>query len=193
MKSLSRFIANTISGGLLFMLPVTLLIMLLGKANTYVSKISEPLAKQINNYSLVGFDNRKLLAILLMILICFLSGLAFKTKTVKKLISGIEKNIFCYVPGYAMLKAIVSDAVGGGEDHNMSSVLVQEGEGWLIGFLVEENTDFCTVFFPDAPRHDAGEVRIVPKDTVKKIPVPTNKVAQSLKNYGKGIIGWIEK
>jgi uncharacterized membrane protein len=193
MKTLSRFIANTISGGLLFMLPVTLLIMLLGKANTYVSILSEPLAELINSYSHVGLESRKLLAVFLMILICFLSGLAFKTETVKKWISGLEKNVFCFIPGYAMMKAIVAGIAGGTEEHNMTSVLVQDGESWLIGFLVEESNDYCTVFFPEAPRHDSGEVRVVPKKTVKKIPIPTNKVAQSLKNFGKGVIGWIEK
>lgn len=193
MKTLSRFIANTISGGILFMLPVTLLIILFEKANTYVSIISEPLAKQVNSFSLIGLDSRKLFAIFLMILICFLSGLAFKTQTVKNWISGLEKNVFCYIPGYAMMKAIVSGIVGGTEEHNMTSVLVQDGESWLIGFLVEENNDYCTVFFPEAPRHDSGEVRVVPKTTVKKIPIPTNKVTQSLKNFGKGVISWIEK
>jgi hypothetical protein len=61
----------------------------------------------------------------------------------------------------------------------------------MLGKLVEK-AGLCTVFVADAPRHDAGEVLIFPSELVKQINVPNNKVIQSLKNYGKGAIDWVE-
>jgi uncharacterized membrane protein len=92
-----------------------------------------------------------------------------------------------------MLKSVIVDAVGADVENNMSSVLVQEGDGWLIGFLVEENEAFCTVFLPGAPKPNSGRVKIFPATSVKKIDVPTNELAQSIKNYGKEALTWIKK
>jgi uncharacterized membrane protein len=192
MKSIFKFIANTLTGGILIMLPLVLIFVLFGKADTYIMKISEPLSKRLPDIFL-GFDGSKLLAILSLILICFLFGLAFQSSFIRKWVGKLEENVLCYVPGYSMIKSFIVDAIGADVENSMSSVLVQEGDGWIIGLLVEENEAFCTVFLPGAPKPNSGRVKIVPAATVRKIDVLTNEVAQSIKNYGKDALSWIEK
>jgi uncharacterized membrane protein len=192
MKSISRFIVNTLTGGILFLIPLVMLIMLFTTANNYILKISAPLARLLPDRFL-GLDGSRLLAITLLILFCFLGGLAIKTKKVTQLISKLENSIFCYVPGYAMIKAIASDAVGAEVSHKSVAVFVADGDNWSLGFLVEENGSFATVFFPEAPNHESGEIRIVPIHAIRKIDVPIHKIAQSFKNYGKGTLNWLDK
>lgn len=192
MKSLSRFVINTLTGGILFLIPIVLLIILFTTANNYILKISEPLASMLPDRFL-GLDGSRLLAIALLILFCFLGGLAIKTSFITNFIAKLEEAIFCYVPGYSMIKAIASDAVGAETSHKAVAVFVEDGANWSLGFLIEENKEFCTIFFPEAPKHDSGEIRIVPIQTVQKIEVPTHKVAQSFKNYGKGALSWLQK
>ena len=91
-----------------------------------------------------------------------------------------------------MIKSIAADAVGQRGDQGLRSVLVQDGDAWNIGFLVEEGEGMCTIFFPEAPRHDSGEVKIVPSSRVRKLDVPVNIVAKSLKSYGKGALAWMK-
>jgi uncharacterized membrane protein len=192
MKSISRFIVNTLTGGILFLIPLVMLIMLFTTANNYILKISAPLARLLPDRFL-GLDGSRLLAIALLILFCFLGGLAIKTKKVTHLISKLEDSIFCYVPGYAMFKAIASDAVGAEVSHKSVPVFVADGDNWSLGFLVEENDSFATVFFPEAPNHESGEIRIVTIHAIRKIDVPIHKIAQSFKNYGKGTLNWLDK
>jgi uncharacterized membrane protein len=192
MQSIFRFIANTLSGGILIMLPLILLIVLFGKVNTYLQKIAEPIAKKLPDLFL-GFDGSKIIALVLLILICFFCGLTFRSELIRKWVGRIEENVLCYIPGYTMLKSVVVDAIGADVENKMTSVLVKEGDGWLIGFLVEENDEFCTVFLPGAPKPNMGRVKIFPASTIKKIGVSNNEVALSIKNYGKNALYWMKK
>ena len=151
MKALYRFIVNTFTGGILFLLPVTLLIMILAKINGFMLTISEPLAKRLPDV-FFGFDGSRLLAILLIVFICFLGGLAFKARLVRGLIGKLEGKVLSHIPGYAMFKSLAADTVGAENEENLKSVLVQDGDCWVIGFLIEEENGYCTIFFPGAPK-----------------------------------------
>ena len=97
------------------------------------------------------------------------------------------------MPGYTLVKSITADAIGEKVENKLTSVLVKDGDSWRIGFLVEEGGEMCTIFLPEAPRHDSGEVKIVPAAMVRKINMPSNKVAQSLKNFGIGALDWLKE
>ncbi|UPZ17836.1 hypothetical protein [Flavobacterium humidisoli] len=192
MKSITRFIINTLTGGILFLIPLVFLIILFNTVNKYIVKISGPLANLLPDRFL-GLDGSRLLAVVLLAIFCFLGGLVIRTSFIANFISRLEVAVFCYLPGYSMIKAIASDAVGARVSHKAVAVFVKDRGNWSLGFLIEENKEFCAVFFPEAPKHDSGEVRIVPIQTVQKIEVPTHKIAQSFKNYGRGTLNWLEK
>lgn len=190
MKGLYRFIVNTFTGGILFLLPVTLLIMILAKINGFMLTISEPLAKRLPDV-FFGFDGSRLLAILLIVFICFLGGLAIKAQLVRRLIAKLEGKVLSHIPGYSMFKSLAADTVGAENEQNLKSVLVQDGDAWVMGFLIEEENGYCSVFFPGAPKTDSGDVKIIPSSFVKQIPVTTSQVDFSFKNFGKGAIKWV--
>ena len=91
------------------------------------------------------------------------------------------------------MKSIVAGIVGEEIDNNLSTVLVhnEDEDAWSLAFLVEESDGLCTVFVPEAPRHDSGEIKIVNAATVKKVNVSSNKATLSMKSYGKGAIKWL--
>ena len=128
-----------------------------------------------------------------MLFICFISGLAFRSQLIKRWIGKLEDNVLSLLPGYTLVKSITADAVGEKFDHSLQPVLVQDGDSWDIGFLVEEVEGLCTVFFPEIPRLDSGAAKIVPADTVKRINVPANLASRSLRNYGRGALNWTKK
>jgi uncharacterized membrane protein len=191
MKSFSRFLRATLTGGVLFLLPIVLLTLIIGKAFSFMKKITDPLGEKLPDI-IFGLDGRALLALFFLIAVCFFSGLLFQSKKAKNLIGGLETNVLSYVPGYSMIKSLASDAVGEKSESNLATVLVKDGDSWNIGFLVEEIGDLCTVFFPEAPRHDSGEVKIVPTASVKKLNITSNVAVKSLNSFGKGAINWIK-
>jgi uncharacterized membrane protein len=191
MKPLTQFIRHTLTGGILLLLPLVLLIMVLNKAHVMLLKISAPIAEKLPDI-ILGFDGSNLLAIILIVILCFIGGLMFRSANVRSWIAKFEETVLSLLPGYSMLKSIAADAVGQRGDQNLRSVLVEDDDSWNIGFLVEEKEELCMVFFPEAPRHDSGEVKIVPSSRVRKLDIPVNIVVKSLKSYGKGALAWMK-
>jgi uncharacterized membrane protein len=192
MNSISRFLRTTLTGGILFLLPVVLLTIIFSKAHEVIMKIIKPL-DQVLPETILGFHGSRLVALLLLIFVCFISGLLFMSPRVKRWIGTLEDSVLSYLPGYTLLKSIAADAVGGEAENKMTPVLVRSEDEWNIGFLVEEEDGLCTVFLPEAPRHDSGEVKIVRADAVRKIDVSANKLSLSLKSFGKGALHWTKQ
>ena len=100
-------------------------------------KISAPIAEKLPEI-IFGFDGSNLVAILLLIFICFISGLFFRSKLVRTWIRKIEDTILINLPGYALLiKSITAGAIGEQSETDMSPVLIHEDDSWSPAFLVE--------------------------------------------------------
>lgn len=192
MKSAMIFIRATLTGGILFLIPVVLTLVILNKARVMILKLSAPLTRKMPDI-ILGLDGSNLLAIVMIILFCFVAGLIFRSDAVRSRIEKWEDNFLSYMPGYTMIKSIASDIAGDSHDHNMKTVLVKGEEGWNLGFLVEKDEKHCAVFLPEAPRHDSGEIKIVKSELVKIIEVPTNKAARSIQRYGRGSLEWARR
>jgi uncharacterized membrane protein len=187
------FIKATLSGGILVMLPIVLVFIIAARAFEILRKLSAPLAERLPDVLFLGLDGSKLLTLFLAVLICFLTGLLVRSKGVRSRVSKLEDFLTLYVPGYSMLKSVAADSLGQVLDGRLVPVLIEDDGAYNIGFLVEENGPWSTVFLLEAPRHDSGEVKIIASAHVKKIDMPAHLVIRSIKNYGKGIIEWLPK
>ena len=186
MKSITNFITTTITGGILFLLPVTLLYIILHKAYDILGNIAQPLIEGAPA-EIFGISGVRIVVLLLILILCFFSGLLFRLTVTKNWIKKLEDNFICYLPGYTLMKSIAADATNQKVDIKMDSVLIKDGDMYIMGFMTEENDDYCTVFLPGSPQHDSGEVKLVPAGLVTKINLPMNKAIKSIKAFGVGI------
>lgn len=192
MNSIKTFFKTTLTGGVLFLLPFVLILILTKEVFGFLHKISGPISDYLPEI-IFGLDGSNIVAIFLLILLCFVGGLLFNTRRVKKFIKKVEDNILYLMPGYALIKSITTDTLGAKVEHNMSPILIKDENSWNLAFLVEEGEALSTVFVPDAPRHDAGEIRIIESSLIQKINVKSNVFAHVIKNYGKGAQEWLGK
>jgi uncharacterized membrane protein len=79
MKSLLHVLRTTLMGGLLFLMPVTVLLIILGKALGIAHKLVYPLAARIPIESVIGLRTPMLITIALLVLLCFMAGLVART------------------------------------------------------------------------------------------------------------------
>lgn len=186
-----RFIRTTVIGGILFLLPLVVLFIIFEKAHALLSVISDPISRKISD-SILGFDGSALISILLLILICFMGGLVFRSKKVKKILQKLEDKVLIFIPGYSLIKSVTADTLGEDVANKLIPVRVADGEDWLLGFLIEEAKNHSTVFLPDAPKYDAGEIRIMPTSSVVKMDIPANKFTKMIRSYGVGVLEFIE-
>jgi len=107
---------------------------------------------------------------------------------VRSWVRKVEDTILINLPGYALLKSITASAIGEQSETDMSPVLIHEDDNWSPAFLVEKGEKYSTVFIPEAPKHDSGEIKIIPSTHVEILDINTHKFTQSIKSFGKGLL-----
>lgn len=191
MKSLSKFVRDTITGGVMLILPLTFLFLIVDKAVSMLLKVTKPLAAHLPDYG-YGLDGNRLLAVLMLVVICFLAGLLFRSKMLRNWIDKAEAGVLSSVPGYTFIMSTISDLTDKDSEDTMQSVLVASGDQWTFGFQMEERDGLCTVFFPGSPNYKSGSVKVMPTASVRKINVNSHDIAKNLKQMGKDSIQFVK-
>jgi uncharacterized membrane protein len=118
MKRILQFLRTTLVGGLLFLVPIIVLVVILGKALAIAHKLVDPLAERLPVHSAIGLRTPMLLAVAIIVLFCFLAGGLARTALAKKLVRSLETAVLADVPGsvYSMtqdrIKAVDIPASG---------------------------------------------------------------------------------
>jgi uncharacterized membrane protein len=188
---MKTFLRNTFTGGILFLVPLVFLWMIVSKANDIMLKISEPLGKKLNE-GFLGLDGSRILAVVLLVVFCFLCGLLFRLAIAQKTMKLLEDYVLSHLPGYTLFKSFATDVAGGDTAGQMTAVLVQEENSWKPGLLVETHGEWSTVYFPEVPKLDSGEVKMVPTDTIHKVAATGLQFMKTMKGFGKGMGSWKE-
>src|SRR5690606_29548294 len=156
-------ILNRIMKGIvLFLLPVMLIIFLMDRAIVLVRKLIQPLKSILPEDKFFGIGMITLLALFVILLVCYLAGWRAEKKKLKSFLPLSEEIIVVFVPGYCMLKSSANEAIGDtGED--WKPVLVGDENGdWKFGIEVEQHPDgYSTVFFPEPPDAKSGEMKLI--------------------------------
>ena len=162
MKKLLQFVRTTLVGGLLFLVPIVVLGIVLGKALGIARKIVEPLAAHLPVHSIIGLQTPLLLAVGGIVLLCFLAGFFARTLLARKIVNRLETAVLSNVPGYEFLKRMGESTLGVEKDGGYPVVLVRFDDAAQIGFQIGvlENGRVA-VFVPGVPNANAGEVYII--------------------------------
>lgn len=177
----------TIVGGILFLVPFMLLIIILGKALEITGSIIAPVAARIPIESAIGLETPKILAAFLLILICLVAGLFARTQTAKRMVSWLENTLLSNLPGYSFMKNLGEEVAGKSPTQSYQSILVRFDDAWQIGFLVERTPDgHVVVFIPGSPSPWSGDVFIVNEDRITLIDEATTSSVKCLQRLGEG-------
>jgi len=192
MKKIISFIKTTFVGGLFFIVPIVLLIFIFGKVIEILRKIVAPIAEKISITLFGQHAISRIIALIIIIMVCFIAGLLAKTKKASELKEWVEDNILSNIPGYSLLKGMGESAAGLESKNLKEVVLVDVEEVWQIGFLMERlDDDLNAVFLPGAPNPMSGDVVFVKWDRLKIIDISgisAMKIAKKLGIDSKAIL-----
>ncbi len=187
MKKLVGFIKTTIKGGIWFLIPLVVLMVVLDKAHQISSKIVTPIAHLIPVDSILGLSVSRALAVVAIVLFCFLAGLLSKTRTARQSIDWLEAMLLSNLPGYEFMKSIGAGLVGLEDDGKHHVVLAQIEEAWQIGFLMETlENGYHAVFVPDAPHPWSGSVYLMTEDRFRRLDVSLPAALKCIRRLGHG-------
>jgi uncharacterized membrane protein len=187
MKKILQFLRTTLVGGLLFLVPIVVLMIVLGKALALAHKIMDPLAKHLPVESVIGLRTPMLLAGGVIVLFCFLAGFFARTVLARKIVSGLEVAVLSNVPGYEFLKRMSESMLGVEKDGAYPVVLARFDDASQIGFQIEAlENGIVVVFVPGVPNPNEGEVYLMTPDRVSPVAVPPARALKCLKRLGAG-------
>ncbi len=192
-KSINRFgfWKTTIIGGLLFLLPLIVLGALVGQIIPIVLVVAEALYDVVPLKTPAGIAVLILLAILILLLLCFVAGLLARRSFARRISRYFEKNITTLFPRYTIIKEQMKGSLGGAELRpNMNPVLVHFDDCTRIGFEMERAADQrVTVYLPGAPDAWSGFVVYVKPDRVEPLPLEFNDVVGISEQLGRESAG----
>lgn len=187
MKAILDFIRTTIVGGILFLIPLVLVLVLLQKAIEILEKLLAPIAHHLPGMTIVGVSFPQLVAVLILLVIGFVAGLIAKTGMGARLVDRIESVVLRKVPGFTLLKSMTHGKLGGSSDNPVKVALANIDDAWLIAFIMEEQRDgLLTVFVPSAPTPTAGSLYFLTEQQVKRIDVPVQAAVKCIMQLGIG-------
>jgi uncharacterized membrane protein len=180
------FIITTAIGGAVFLVPLVFFGYILYQVVMVMIMIAQPLTGFFPIEKFAGVAVVNIVAVLALILLCFLAGLVARHSMAKGVVKKLD-SVLINVPGYAMVRGIKSgfDAESG---EQMRPVALQLGSAERIGFEIQQLADGRSmVYIPSAPSAWSGITQILPADQVTYLDIPVTKVMELTEKFGHGV------
>jgi uncharacterized membrane protein len=178
---------TTLVGGVVFMMPVVVLIVVFTKAGGYLRKLAQPLAKVLPLDTVLGVMVADAILIALFLLACFLAGLLTRLSFANTFVKKAETGVLWRIPGYGFLKAL-TDSLDKDHGSSLRPVLVRFDDYSQLAFEVDQLPDGRKVIYiPGAPNPRAGSVLVLDRDRVEPVPLSFMAAVRSLRALGRGV------
>ena len=183
MKYAREFVTSTVVGGLFIVVPVYLAVVLLLIGMKSVGGLVRPIAALIPDW----LPAERLLSFLLVLALCFLVGMAVRTRSGRAVRERMERIFFERLPGYGLLRSLTQRLAGDDEERTWQPALVEIEDALVPAFIIEEFDDGrFTVFVPSVPTPLAGAVYVLRRERVHLLDIPFTQAIRSVSRWGAG-------
>ena len=181
------FLKTTAIGGLIFLLPLAVIGGLLGYVYNLVLVIYEPLKAYLPVSGAGGTALLFLIAVGILVMLCFLCGLAARRAIARKLSQMVEKHLVMVFPKYAIYKDIVAGNLGGdAAAPSLVPVTIQFDDAIRIGYEAgRTERGLVIVYLPGSPDPWIGSVVLVEPDRIQSLDVDFNETSAICERLGR--------
>lgn len=196
MNKIKTFIRTSLLGGLVVILPVTILIF----AAKWIFNLVTNMIQPLTNILLKSFSLPEIFAdiivIAVILAVCFIVGIFVRTQLGKWIYQTIENRVLKVAPGYNLIKETVLQFIGNKKPPFSSVALVQiyQNDTMATAFVTDTHADGSyTVFVPTGPNPTSGNIFHLKEEYVHLIDVPVESTMRSIISCGAGSTQLIEK
>lgn len=187
MSRVLEFLKATLLGGLLFVLPLLVVLIVVRHGMRVVAEALQPVAQLLPAQKLAGLVVSDLLALATIVVLCFVAGLFVGTRVGGRVNQHLERLVLRKVPGYTLFKGAAHGLVGLETKSELQVALARIEEAWVLAFVVERHDNgLSTVFVPSAPTPAAGAVYYLPNERLKLLDVPVAEAIACVMRLGVG-------
>ena len=186
MKRLQQFVITTLIGGFVVLLPIVIVVLVGKVLIQFVDKAVTPLTNLVE-WEIPGVL-LDLIAMVAIILFCFLVGLFIRTRMGMSVFRYIEKEWLELIPVYSTIRDIVQQ-FSGAKKTPFKQVVVLDPFGTgteMTGFVTDEHDEHCTVFVPTAPNPTNGFIFHIRKDKLRWLNKKTEDAMRTVVGMGVG-------
>jgi uncharacterized membrane protein len=188
--ALKEFLKTTIIGGLMFLVPVILIVVVLGQAMRLAAKIAAPIAEKFATTQIAGVAVVTIVAALVLLILSFLAGLVARTGLGRRISHWFEDSLLGSLPQYRMIKTMADGLTQVEGASDIKPALISIEGGWQIGYVLDELHDgWLAVFLPQAPTPMSGNVMYMPAERVRRLQMPIGEAMLLIKRLGVGSAG----
>ena len=182
------FIKATVIGGVFFLIPLAVVVVVVGKLVHVMKGVAGSLAPLLSVETPIGALVLNLLAVLVILGFCFLAGLAAQKAHAKKIVAKLETTLLAALPGYAFVKAFGDNMRRSDEiSESFVPVSVQFDDYSQLAFEIErEPNGKVALYLPSAPNPWSGTVVYVTDDRVTRLSMSLNDALKNIRMLGKG-------
>ena len=167
MKQVRKFVMSALLTGLLLVVPLYLAVLLLLKALGSLVRLVQPIALLLPRWVLHAED---VLALLILLLLCFLVGVAMRTVGGRLFRERIEGSVLVKIPGYILLRSLTNNWQARARRTCGGPALAEIEDALVPAFIIEEFEDGrYTIFVPSSPSPFTGAVYILGRERVHLI------------------------
>jgi uncharacterized membrane protein len=181
LKRFHQFVVHTFLAGFLALLPIYLAALLVLKAMKSLRVLLRPFAHLLPGWfpTAVSF--------LLVLILCFLVGIALRTSVGQTARTAIENRLLRKIPGYILFRGMTRQLAGEKRESAWKPALAEIEEALVPAFIIEEFDDGrFTVFVPSVPTLLAGTVYILTAERVHPLNVPFSRAVKAVTQWGSG-------
>jgi uncharacterized membrane protein len=183
MKGLAELTKTTLIGGVLIVLPIYLSILMVAKTLKVIVALLAPVTATIP----AGAQFRQLIAVLIVLAVCFLAGIIVRTGAGLRAKSAFERSVLEKIPGYELVRGLTARVSGDEREGAFRPALVEIEDALSPGFIIEELDDGrYTVLVPSVPTPAAGSLFILPRERVHPVDVPFTQAVKVISKWGAG-------
>ena len=188
MKTLAQYIRNTVLVGLLFLVPLFVLLFVAQKVWTFFHQLGRGLAETLN-LGPAAAAGGLIAAVMLFLLLCFVFGLIAKWSIAAAMRNWFESSLKRVFPLYDYYRTLIEQNLDPADKAVRPAVLLRRPGGWQPGIVVEKYASGeMVVFVPQSPRTTDGEVYLVGPDDVRPSTLNEETLNLVLLRQGKGLI-----
>jgi uncharacterized membrane protein len=159
----------------------------LGQGLALMARVAEPLAAMLPNRQVGGVAFATLVAVLLLVLLCYGAGRLARMALGRTLSASLEDRLQALYPRYTIIKGMTQALGVDGVKSTLKTVLVDFDDHQVLAVEVERTADGrVVVFVPGAPDPWSGNVVVVSPERVGGLPADIGALNRSLKRIGHG-------
>lgn len=195
------FIRKSLLGGLVILLPISIIAFFFKWIYDVVTGLIAPFTELVvRTFGLPKFA-ADWAVVAMLVLFCFLVGTLVATRLGGWIWQWLEERGMARVPGYRIVKEVITQLFGGSQDSLMHGEVAQVwlyGRGvptTVLGLITSRHEDgFLSVFVPTGPNPTSGFIYHIPEASVDRRPdIAVEQMMKTVVACGSGSAALLRK